>query len=95
MEIIDKQIKSNSLNKNINEESKIIKESKNGFFRIIGELTHKIENNTADSLEIGSVSKGGKIKVYGNFNEPKEFKAKINNAIEVQKYAQANIGVNI
>jgi len=48
-----------------------------------------------DSIEVGTPSKGGAIKVYGDFNKPEEFKAKLEKAEEVRKYAQANLFVNI
>lgn len=34
-----------------------------------------------DSIEFGSASKGGAIKVYGNFNRPDDFAKKIEKAI--------------
>jgi len=48
-----------------------------------------------DSIDIGSASKGGKIKIYGDFNKPEEFKKKIDAAKEVKAYANANLAVNI
>jgi len=48
-----------------------------------------------DSIEIGTPSKGGVIKVYGNFSEPEAFKKKIDNAKDVREYANANIAINI
>ena len=48
-----------------------------------------------DSIEIGTPSKGGAIKVYGNFSEPETFKEKIKNAKDVREYANANIAINI
>ena len=55
----------------------------------------KTINESADSLAIGSPTKGGAIKVYGNFNKPEEFKKKIDNAVEVRNYANAKIAINI
>ena len=52
-----------------------------------------IEN--PDSIELGTPSKGGAIKLYGDFNNPEEFKKKIDKAKEVKEYAQANLAVNI
>ena len=52
-----------------------------------------IEN--PDSIELGTPSKGGAIKLYGDFNKPEEFKKKIDKAKEVKEYAQANLAVNI
>ena len=54
---------------------------------------HITEN--PDSLEIGTPSKGGAVKIYGNFSDEEAFKKKIDAAKEVKKYAEANIGVNI
>ena len=48
-----------------------------------------------DSIEIGTASKGGKLKIYGSFDKPDEFKKKINNAREVKKYAVANLTISI
>jgi len=56
---------------------------------------HKHINDNPDSLEIGTPSKGGAVKIYGDFNKPDEFKKKIDEAKEVRKYAQANIAVNV
>ena len=54
---------------------------------------HVTEN--PDSIEIGTPSKGGAIKIYGNFDDKEAFKKKIDAAKEVKKYAEANIGINI
>jgi len=51
------------------------------------ELIQRHINDNPDSLDIGTAGKGGNIKVYGNFNEIEEFKAKISNAILIRKYA--------
>ena len=51
------------------------------------ETIQKIINENPDSLEIGTPSKGGAIKVYGNYNEPDSFKKKLDNAISVREYA--------
>ncbi len=40
-----------------------------------------------DSLEIGSASKGGVLKVYGNFEDPDAFRKKIDAALELRRYA--------
>lgn len=57
------------------------------------ENTQKVLNITEDpdSINIGSASKGGSIKVYGSFDKPEEFKKKIANAKEVMDYARANL----
>lgn len=58
-------------------------------------IQHLNKTEDPDSISIGSASKGGAIKVYGDFNKPEEFKKKINNAIEIRAYAQAKIEVKL
>jgi len=48
-----------------------------------------------DSIEIGTPSKGGAIKIYGDFNDSVAFKKKIDAAKEVKEYANANLAINI
>ena len=57
--------------------------------------TNTIVHEDHDSLVIGTPGSGGAIKVYGDFNKPDLFKKKIDNAIEVRKYATAKIAVNV
>ena len=52
------------------------------------EQTSKIVHENPDSIELGAPSKGGAIKVYGDFNQPDFFKKKIDRAVEVRKYFQ-------
>lgn len=59
------------------------------------EQIQKIINANPDSITIGSASKGGAIKVFGDFTKPEEFKKRIDGAKETLEYARANIGVNI
>ena len=59
------------------------------------ETTTKIVHDNPDSIEIGTPGKCGAIKVYGNFNNADEFKAKIDKAIEVRSYANKQIAINI
>lgn len=59
------------------------------------ESTQKIVTENPDSITRGSAAKGTLVKVYGDFSKPDEFKTKIDNAVEVEKYAAAKIGVNI
>lgn len=59
------------------------------------ESIQKIVTENPDSIEIGSASKGSKVKIYGDFSKQEEFKAKIDGARKVQEYAHANIGINI
>ena len=44
-----------------------------------------------DSITLSTPAKGGEIKIYGNYNNVIEFKAKIINAIEIRKYANGLI----
>jgi len=59
------------------------------------EETQKVLNITEnpDSINIGSASKGGAVKVYGDMNKPEEFKKKIDNAKEVMEYSRANLTI--
>ena len=50
----------------------------------------RLEAHT-DSLEIGSASKGGVIKVYGSFDDPEAFRKKIDAAMEARRYAQGKM----
>ena len=59
------------------------------------ETIHKQVTENPDSIEIGTPSKGGAIKIYGNFADEESFKKKIDAAKKVREYAQANIAVNI
>ena len=52
-------------------------------------------NENVDSLSLGSATKGGIIKIYSDYNNPIEFKKKIDNAKEVREYAQAKLAINI
>ena len=58
------------------------------------ESTHKHITENPDSLEIGTPSKGGAIKIYGDFNNPNLFNIKIDNAIRLRDYANSKIGGN-
>lgn len=44
-----------------------------------------------DSLEIGTPGRGGCVKVYGSFDDPEGFKAKLDVAFELRKYAQVKL----
>jgi len=44
-----------------------------------------------DSLEIGSPTKGGKIKVYGDFNNKEDFKRKVDTALEIAAYTTSKV----
>jgi hypothetical protein len=53
---------------------------------------NRFVNDCPDSIEIGTPSKGGAIKLYGDFLKPEEFKAKIHRAQEVRAEAQKILG---
>ena len=59
------------------------------------EIIHKNINVDADSIELGSPTKGGKIKVYFDAKDVEDAKKKIDNAKLVLDYATANISVNV
>jgi len=59
------------------------------------ETIQKVINDNPDSLEIGTPSKGGAVKMYGNFADEESFKKKIDAAKKVKEYANANLAVNI
>ncbi len=44
-----------------------------------------------DSLEIGTPGRGGCVKVYGSFDDPEGFKAKLDIAFELRKLAQVKV----
>ncbi len=48
-----------------------------------------------DSIDIGSASKGGKVKIYGDYSDVETFKKKIDGAKEVKDYANANLAINL
>ncbi len=41
-----------------------------------------------DSLEIGTPGRGGTVKVYGSFDDPEGFKAKLAVALDLRRFAQ-------
>lgn len=57
------------------------------------ESIQKVVNENPDSLEFGTPSKGGAIKIYGNYSNPEVFKKKIDNALEVRKYTESQIKI--
>lgn len=58
-------------------------------------IINKFENDNCDSVELGTPSKGGAVKIYGNFNDLVAFKKKIDAAREIREYAQAQIMVTV
>lgn len=63
-----------------------------GGSKMVEEAVHRSITENPDSLEIGTPAKGGAIKVYGNFNNPEDFKKKIDNAVAVRNYANSQAG---
>ncbi len=57
------------------------------------ESTQRIITENPDSIVIGTPAKEGAIKVYGDSSKPEEFKKKIDDMIEIRKYANAQIEV--
>lgn len=57
----------------------------------MNETIHKTIPENPDSIEIGTPSKGGAIKVYGDYNNIETFKAKITNAKELREFAQEQL----
>jgi len=45
-----------------------------------------------DSIEVGTPSKGGAVKLYGDFARPESFKLKIKNARELREIASRELG---
>lgn len=56
------------------------------------DLLNKEEN--PDSIEFGTPSKGGALKVYGDFSKPDDFKKKIDFAFEVREHAKKKLETN-
>jgi hypothetical protein len=57
------------------------------------ETIQKVITENPDSIEFGTPSKGGAIKVYGNFDKSGDFQKKIDNALSVRQYAEAQIRI--
>lgn len=51
----------------------------------------KVINERPDSLEMGTPSKGGSLKVYFNANNLEESKKLVDNAIAIREYAKAQV----
>ncbi len=56
---------------------------------ILSELL-RIESEK-DSLEIGTPGRGGTVKIYGSFDAPEAFRAKLDVAFELRKLAQVKM----
>jgi len=48
-------------------------------------ISKKIIENP-DSIEFSTPSKGGAVKIYGDYSKPEEFKKKIDNAKKLRDY---------
>jgi len=57
----------------------------------MAETTTRVINDNPDSIEIGTPSKGGAVKIYGNFEDKAAFEAKIRNAKEVRQFARTQL----
>jgi hypothetical protein len=74
-----------------------LKESINKFEPVSEEGTEVVRienyqiNKNADSLEIGTPSKGGAIKIYCDFNDVEACKQKIRNAREVRDFGETEL----
>lgn len=55
-------------------------------------VEHREAAKNQDSLELGTPAKGGAIKVYCDFSNLEETKAKVDNAILARSYAQSKLG---
>lgn len=66
-----------------------------GIIEAVIKHEHHNVDEERDSIELSTPAKGGAVKIYGNFNNPEAFKKKIENAVEVRKFAQAQIGINV
>lgn len=56
---------------------------------------HRTEGSPyQDSIEIGSASKGGAIKCYGDASKPDEFEARLRAMIKLRKIAQDETGAS-
>lgn len=53
---------------------------------------HRYEGQFQDSVEIGSPSKGGAIKVYFNAANVEEGKERVRNAVQVRDYMRGLVG---
>lgn len=53
---------------------------------------HKEITESPDSIALGSASKEGILKIYGDFSNLEAFKKKIDNALAVRSYFQEKAG---
>lgn len=56
-------------------------------------ITHRQEDQRKDSIEIGTASKGGGVKVYVDLTRPDEARRLIDNAYELLQYTRTKWGV--
>lgn len=57
-----------------------------------GTILRKLETSYGDSLEFGTPSKGGAVKIYWDFNDYDGFRKKIDEAIRLKQYAASRLG---
>ena len=55
-------------------------------------VEHRELNKLSDSIEVGTPAKGGAIKIYGDSSNKADFQQRIDNMLELRKYAQAKLG---
>ena len=56
-------------------------------------VKHLETSKLQDSLEIGTASKGGAIKIYTDFNDVAGSKSKVDNALLIREYARLKLEV--
>jgi hypothetical protein len=59
------------------------------------ETTHRSIAADPDSIEVGTPSKGGAVKIYGDFSRPESFKRKIKAAKDVRETANKELGASV
>jgi hypothetical protein len=55
------------------------------------DLIHIHRHENPDSIEIGTPSRGGALKIYGDFSNVESFKIKILNAVKIRNFTQAEM----
>ena len=57
-----------------------------------GEVVHRSISADPDSIEVGTPSKGGAVKIYGDYSRPESFKKKILSAKAIREFAGKELG---
>jgi hypothetical protein len=63
--------------------------------KVVDMLVGFLTNQRRDSIEIGSASKGGTVKVYFDSKDLTDAKKRIDNAVDTRDYANKKIGGGI